>query len=216
MTKSNHESSQEPKVFIVDDDQEVREAIELLMRSVGLAARGFDSARSYLEQFDPALPGCLILDVRMKGMSGLDLQEQLAERPLHPPVIVITGHGDVPMAVRAVKAGAVDFIEKPFNDQTLLDAVHRAFQQDAENRGQASRLADINERLGRLTPREREILEQVVAGKRNKVIAADLGISQSTVEAHRAKVMEKTAARSLSDLMRMMLAIEGRDSSNEG
>jgi FixJ family two-component response regulator len=198
----------EPTVFIVDDDQEVREAIQLLMESVGLTARSFDSAQAYLEQFDPTRPGCLVLDVRMKGMSGLDLQQRLTQAPIHPPVIVITGHGDVPMAVRAVKAGAVDFIEKPFNDQTLLDAVHRAFDQDARNRGQASRLADIQERLTRLTPREREILDQVIAGKRNKVIAIDLGISQSTVEAHRAKVMEKMEARTLSDLMRMMMAID--------
>jgi two-component system, LuxR family, response regulator FixJ len=143
----------------------------------------------------------------MKGMSGLDLQQRLSGEPVHPPIIIITGHGDVPMAVRAVKGGAVDFIEKPFNDQTLLDAVHRAFDLDARNRGQASRLADIQERLARLTPREREILDQVIAGKRNKVISLDLGISQSTVEAHRAKVMEKMEARSLSDLMRMMMAI---------
>lgn len=197
----------EPTVFIVDDDQEVREAIKLLMDSVGLNARGFASAQDYLDQFDPARPGCLVLDVRMKGMSGLDLQQRLTQLPICPPVIVITGHGDVPMAVRAIKAGAVDFIEKPFNDQTLLDAVHRAFDRDAANRGQASLLADIQDRLTRLTPREREILNQVVAGKRNKVIAADLAISQSTVEAHRAKVMEKMEARSLSDLMRMMLAI---------
>lgn len=197
----------EPTVFIVDDDQEVREAIQLLMESVGLTARSFASAQAYLDQFDSDSPGCLIVDVRMKGMSGLDLQQRLAQAPIHPPVIVITGHGDVPMAVRAVKAGAVDFIEKPFNDQTLLDAVHRAFDQDARNRGQASRLADIEERLTRLTPREREILDQVIAGKRNKVISLDLGISQSTVEAHRAKVMEKMEARSLSDLMRMMMAI---------
>ncbi len=200
----------EPTVFIVDDDREVREAIELLMRSIGLAAETFASAQEYLDQFDPERPGCLVLDVRMKGMSGLDLQQRLALEAIHPPVILVTGHGDVPMAVRAVKAGAVDFIEKPFNDQTLLDAVHRAFDQDAHHRGEASRLADIQERLTRLTPREREILDQVVAGKRNKVIAADLAISQSTVEAHRAKVMEKMGARSLSDLMRMMLAITPR------
>lgn len=203
---SNQQS--EPTVFIVDDDQEVREAIQLLMESVGVTAVSFASAQAYLEQLDCDRHGCLILDVRMKGMSGLDLQERLAQEPLHPPIIIITGHGDVPMAVRAVKAGAVDFIEKPFNDQTLLDAVHRAFDQDARNRGQALRIADIQERLARLTPREREILDQVIGGKRNKVIAADLGISQSTVEAHRARVMEKLEARSLSDLMRMLMAIE--------
>lgn len=203
--------SLEPTVYIVDDDQEVREAIGLLMDSVGLAAEPYACAQDYLDSFDPARPGCLVLDVRMKGMSGLDLQQRLASEPIHPPIIVITGHGDVPMAVRAVKTGAVDFIEKPFNDQVLLDAVHRAFEQDAERRGQASRLADIKERLERLTPREREILDQVVAGKRNKVIAADLGITQSTVEAHRAKVMEKMEARSLSDLMRMMLLLNPQE-----
>jgi len=200
--------SLEPTVFIVDDDQEVRAAIGLLMESVGLAAEPFASAQDYLDRFDPARPGCLVLDVRMKGMSGLDLQQRLADEPLHPPIIVVTGHGDVPMAVRAVKNGAVDFIEKPFNDQTLLDAVHRALEQDANQRGQASRLAELRERLQRLTPREREVLDQVVAGKRNKVIAADLNISQSTVEAHRARVMEKMEARSLSELMRMMLLLD--------
>ena len=198
----------EPTVFIVDDDQEVREAIELLMDSVGLAAKSFPSAQEYLDAFDSSIPGCLVLDIRMKGMSGLSLQQRLTTEPLHPPIIIITGHGDVPMAVQAVKSGALDFIEKPFNDQVLLDAVHRAFELDAEQRGQASRLADIRDRLERLTPREREIMEQVVAGKRNKVIAADLGITQSTVEAHRAKVMEKMQARSLSDLMRMTLLLD--------
>ena len=197
-----------PTVFIVDDDQEVRDAIKLLMDSVGLAAETYESARDFLDRFDPRRCGCLVLDIRMKGMSGLDLQDRLAQEEVHPPIIVITGHGDVPMAVRAVKAGAVDFIEKPFNDQLLLDAVHRAIEQDAEHRGRASRLADIQARVQRLTPREREILEWVVAGKRNKVIAIDLGISQSTVEAHRAKVMEKMEAASLSDLMRMMLALD--------
>lgn len=195
----------EPTVFVVDDDQGVREAISLLMESIGLAVESYPSAQSYLDQFDPGRPGCLVLDVRMRGMSGLDLQQRLAAEPLHPPIVIVTGHGDVPMAVRAVQAGAVDFIEKPFNDQVLLDAVHRALQRDAEVRGQALLLADIKERLQRLTPREREILDLIVAGRRNKVIAADLGISQSTVEAHRAKVMEKLEARSLSDLMRMVL-----------
>lgn len=202
------QTTAEPTVFIVDDDQEVREAIQLLMRSVGVESLGFASAQAYLDQLDPSRPGCLVLDVRMKGMSGLELQERLSREPVHPPIIIITGHGDVPMAVRAVKAGAVDFIEKPFNDQTLLDAIHRAFDLDARNRGQASRLADIGNRLARLTPREREVLDQVVAGKRNKAIAIDLGISQSTVEAHRAKVMEKMEASSLSDLMRMLIAVE--------
>jgi FixJ family two-component response regulator len=200
----------EPTVFIVDDDQEVRDALELLMQSIGLAAQSFASAQAYLDAFDPVRPGCVVLDVRMKGMSGLELQRRLSEEPLFPPIIVITGHGDVPMAVRGVKAGAVDFIEKPFNDQLLLDAVHRALEQDAEQRGEASRLADITVRLARLTPREREILEEVAAGKRNKIIAADLGIRQSTVEAHRAKVMEKMEARSLSDLMRMLLLVSPR------
>ena len=199
--------SQETTVFIVDDDDEVRDAIRLLMVSVGLNAETFESAQAYLDQFDPQRAGCLILDIRMKGMSGLDLQDRLAGEPLHPPIIIITGHGDVPMAVRAVKAGAVDFIEKPFNDQLLLDAAHRAIEQDDERRGRALHLADIRARLEKLTPREREILDMVVAGKRNKVIAIDLSISQSTVEAHRAKVMEKMEARSLSELMRMMLSL---------
>ena len=198
----------EPTVFIIDDDNEVRDAIALLMRSVGLPVQGFDSARAYLEQFDPQRPGCLVLDVRMRGMSGLELQERLAAEPLHPPIVMITGHGDVPMAVRAVKGGAVDFIEKPFNDQALIDAVQRAIALDAKGRGEALELADIKERVERLTKREREILDQIAAGKRNKVIAYDLGISQSTVEAHRAKVMEKLGARSLSELMRLVMLVD--------
>ncbi len=200
--------SQEQTVFIVDDDHEVREAIKLLMESVGLKVETFESAQAYLEQFDKNRRGCLILDVRMSGMSGLDLQARLAAEDSHPPIVIITGHGDVPMAVRAIQAGAVDFIEKPFNDQSLLDSVHRALETDDQMRGEASRLADIHERLARLTPREREVLELVVAGQRNKVIAYDLNVSQSTVEAHRSKVMEKMEAKTLSDLMRMMLTIE--------
>ena len=200
--------SEQPSVFIVDDDQEVRDALRLLMDSVGLPVRSFDSAQAYLDQFETGLPGCLLLDVRMPGMSGLDLQERLAELPLHPPIIIITGHGDVPMAVRAVQAGAADSIEKPFNDQYLLDAVHRAIELDAKQRGEASQLLNIRHRYERLTPREREVLALVVAGKRNKIIAAELNVSQSTVEAHRAKVMEKMEAKTLSDLMRMMLSME--------
>ena len=197
--------TEDPTVFIVDDDDEVRSALALLMESVGMPTETFESALVFIQQFNPQRSGCLVLDVRMKGMSGLDLQEHLSKEAIYPPIIVITGHGDVPMAVRAVKAGAIDFIEKPFNDQVLLDSIHRAIEQDAQRRGKAMQLAEIESRLERLTPREREILNQVVSGKRNKTIAFDLDISQSTVEAHRSKVMEKMQARSLSDLMRMML-----------
>lgn len=197
----------EPTVFIVDDEAEVRDALKLLMDSVGLAAETFASAQEYLDQFDAHRFGCLVLDIRMPGMSGLELQERLFKEPLHPPMVIITGHGDVPMAVRALQAGAVDFIEKPFRDQVLLDSVHRAITRDAEQRGEASRLADIEARLQRLTPREREVLDLIMTGMRNKVIAVELGVSQSTVEAHRSKVMEKMEAKTLSDLMRMMLSI---------
>ena len=197
--------TEDPTVFIVDDDDEVRSALALLMESVGMPTETFESALVFIQQFNPQRSGCLVLDVRMKGMSGLDLQERLSKEAIYPPIIVITGHGDVPMAVCAVKAGAIDFIEKPFNDQVLLDSIHRAIEQDAQRRGKAMQLAEIESRLERLTPREREILNQVVSGKRNKTIAFDLDISQSTVEAHRSKVMEKMQARSLSDLMRMML-----------
>jgi len=200
--------SDQASVFVVDDDREVRDALQLLMESVGLRVECFESSQVYLEQFNPEKPGCLVLDVRMPGMSGLDLQARLAEERLCPPIIIVTGHGDVPMAVRAVQAGAMNFIEKPFNDQVLLDSVHRAIENDAQQRGDVSRLAEIEARFAKLTPREREVLELVVAGRRNKLIAADLGVSQSTVEAHRAKVMEKMEAGTLSELMRMTLSLE--------
>lgn len=198
----------DPAVFVIDDDQEVRDALALLMDSVGLKVSTYASAQDYLDDFDPQLAGCLVLDVRMPGMSGLDLQARLTAENIHPPIIIITGHGDVPMAVRAVQAGAVDFIEKPFNDQALLDSVHKAIEIDASKRGAASRLADLNKRFISLTPREREVLVQVASGKRNKVIAADMNVTQSTVEAHRAKVMDKMEAKSLSELMRMVLMLE--------
>ncbi|MDQ7015983.1 MAG: response regulator [Gammaproteobacteria bacterium] len=198
----------EPMVFIVDDDCEVRAALQLLMGSIGLQTAVFESALHYLNQFDPSQAGCLVLDIRMPGMSGLELQSVLNEKPLHPPIVMVTGHGDVPMAVRAVKAGALDFIEKPFSDQVLLDSVHRAIEQDAQQRGEASRVAEITVRLARLTPRERQVMEHVVAGLRNKVIAVELKVSLSTVEAHRARVMEKMEVKSLSELMRIMLSLQ--------
>lgn len=195
-------------VFIVDDDQEVRNALQLLMESVGLQSETFSSAQNFLDQFDINRSGCIIVDVRMPGMSGLDLQAQLASEKLHPPIIIITGHGDVPMAVRAVQAGAIDFIEKPFNNQAMLDSVHRAIEKDSQQRGEVSRLLDIEAHYNDLTPREKEVFQYVVEGKRNKVIAIEMGVSQSTVEAHRAKVMEKMAAATLSDLMRMALLLD--------
>lgn len=199
--------SEQITVFIVDDDADVRLSLKMLIESVGLAAETFESAQVYLDSFDPSRPGCLILDVRMKGMSGLTLQEHLSKKPLCPPIIIITGHGDVPMAVRAVKAGASEFLEKPFNEQHLLDSIHIAIEQDAEQRGKALRLAEIQTRVDRLTDREKEVMELIVAGKLNKNIASDLNISQSTVEAHRSKVMDKMEARTLSDLMRMIISL---------
>ncbi len=200
--------NRESAVFIVDDDQEVREAIALLMQSIGLPAETYDSAQSFLDSFNPEHPGCLVLDVRMKGMSGLALQEHLNDLPLAPPVIIITGHGDVPMAVQAVQNGASNFIEKPFNDQVLLDSIHRALEKDAKQRGKAIKIAEIQKRLTLLTRRERQVIDQVVKGKRNKNIAIELNITQSTVEAHRAKGMEKLEAKSLSELMRIMISID--------
>lgn len=195
-------------VFIIDDDQQVREALELLMESVGLNARTFASGQVFFEHFDPMVPGCVITDIRMPGMSGLELQKKLKQEPMQPPVIIITGHGDIPMAVDAMQSGAVDFIEKPFNDQRLLDSVHRAIEMDAAARGQATQIAQIRERIESLTPREHEVMNLITQGKRNKIIADELHVSQSTVEAHRAKVMEKMQASTMSDLMRMVLSTE--------
>jgi len=198
----------ETTVFIVDDDKQVREALELLMQSVGLNVETYESGQALLEAFKPEIPGCIVTDIRMPGMSGLELQKKLKEQKLHPPVIIITGHGDIPMAVDAMQAGAVDFIEKPFNDQRLLDSVHRAIETDAAQRGHATQIAEIRERMESLTAREKEVMALITQGKRNKNIADELHVSQSTVEAHRAKVMEKMQANTLSDLMRMVLSQE--------
>ncbi len=197
--------SEEQTVFVVDDDAAVRDSLSWLIKSVGLKVEAYASAQEFLEKYDPVRSGCLVLDVRMPGMSGLELQERLAADRIALPVIIITGHGDVPMAVRAVKAGAFDFIEKPFNDQVLLDRIQQALKKDVEVRKSAAKRAEVEKRLALLTPREREVLDMVVSGNPNKVIAAQLGISCRTVEIHRGRVMEKMQASSLSDLVRIGL-----------
>ena len=199
--------SEQITVFIVDDEEEVRDSLKMLIESVGLDTETYDSAQSYLASFDKTRAGCLILDVRMKGMSGLSLQEQLSKEAMHPPIIIITGHGDVQMAVRAVKSGASDFLEKPFNEQQLLDSIHVAIERDAEQRGKASKLAEIQIKVDNLTEREKEVMNLIVTGMQNKNIASELQITQSAVEAHRAKVMDKMGARTLSDLMRMIISL---------
>lgn len=200
--------SSEPTVFIVDDDEAVGQSLRWLLESVGLRVEVFQSASAFISGYDPSRVGCLVLDVRMPGMSGLELQERLKEKQIGIPVIFITGHGDVPMAVRAMKAGAVDFIEKPFKDQELLDQIHRAIAQDLENRRSAAQRAALLERFHALTPREQEVMRLVAEGNPNKVIAYRLGLSSKTVEAHRARVMEKMQAKSLSDLVRMALDLD--------
>jgi two-component system, LuxR family, response regulator FixJ len=194
----------EPTVFVVDDDSAVRQSIRLLLKSVGLNVELYDSALDFLERWDPTVPGCLVLDIRMPGMSGLELQARLARESVSPPVVFITGHGDIALAVRAMRDGAVDFVEKPFNDQDLIDRVQRAIRVDGERRGTAERREAAIARLGSLTPREHEVMLAVVAGKANKVVAIDLGLSERTVEIHRARVMEKTGVRSLPDLVRLV------------
>ena len=192
-------------VFVVDDDRAVRESLALLVQSVGLEVETFSGAGEFLDAYQPDRLGCLITDIRMPGMSGLELQERLTEEGYHIPVIVLTGFGDVPAAVRALKGGAVDFVEKPFNPQALLDLVQQALVRDTELREQAAREADLAEHMALLTPREREVMALVVAGKANKVIAIDLSISERTVELHRGRIMKKMQARSLAELMRIVL-----------
>ena len=196
-----------PTVFIVDDDPAIRIAMQALMESVGIRHEVFASGDDFLERIDDSAAGCLVLDIRMPGLGGLELQEELLRRDSTLPVIFITGHGDVPMAVKAMQKGAVDFIQKPFRDQDLLDRVRNALTTDRRRREEKQKHALVQERVLRLTRREREVFDLVVTGKPNKVIAFDLGVSQRTVEIHRARVMEKMQARSLADLVKMhMLA----------
>ena len=193
----------QPTVFIVDDDPAIRFAMQALMDSVNIEHEIFASGDEFLENADDHRAGCLVLDIRMPGLGGLELQEELLKRGTTLPIIFITGHGDVPMAVDAMQKGAVDFIQKPFRDQDLLDRIREALKTDQERREEQQKHAEVAERLARLTNREREVFDLVVTGKPNKVIAYELGVSQRTVEIHRARVMEKMQARSLADLVKM-------------
>jgi len=196
---------QQPTVFVVDDDEGVRNSLRFLLKSVGLASHTLSSAREFLDAYKPSQPGCLVLDVRMPGMSGLELQQQLNVRGATIPVIFITGHGDVPMAVEAMQHGAFDFLQKPFRDQDLIDRIQRALERDARSRSALAQHEKIRQRIASLTPREREVLTLMTRGMPNKVMAAELGVSQRTVEIHRARVMEKSGAASLAQLVRMVM-----------
>ena len=200
MARNTDES---PTVFIVDDDPAIRIAMQALMDSVNLKHEIYPSGDEFLKSVDDHRPGCLVLDIRMPGLGGLELQEELLKRGNTLPIIFITGHGDVPMAVEAMQKGAVDFIQKPFRDQDLLDRIREAVKTDRERRAEQEKHAEVEHRLARLTNREREVFDLVVTGKPNKVIAYELGVSQRTVEIHRARVMEKMQARSLADLVKM-------------
>ena len=190
-------------VFVIDDDASMRDAVSRLLNAVGLTVETFASAREFLAGKLPDVPGCAVLDVRLPGLSGLDLQREMVERGIHIPVIFITGHGDIPMSVQAMKAGAVEFLTKPFRDQDLLDAVRAGIQLDRQGRKERAELAELRDGLRQLTPREREVMSLVVAGLLNKQIALRLGTSEKTIKIHRSHVMQKMRADSLADLVRM-------------
>lgn len=194
-------------VHVVDDEAEVCNAVAMLLRSVGLQSRTYGSAQAFLEGYRPGTPGCIVLDVRLPGMSGLELQERLQQLGITLPVIVMTGHGDIQMAVRAMRAGALDFVEKPFNDQTLLDRVHEGVARSMQSHDADGERAQVQSRYNSLSEREREILKHVVDGRPNKLIADELGLSTRTVESHRAHIIEKMQASSLSHLVRMAVMV---------
>jgi FixJ family two-component response regulator len=194
-----------PVVFVVDDDPAVRDYLKWLMGSVSLDVELFSTAREFLEAYEPAWAGCLLLDVRMPGLSGFDLQEELQSRRVQLPIIMMTAYAEVPMAVRAMRGGAVDFIEKPIDGQILLDRVQNALVKDRETRALQRERVEVQHRLSRLTPRQRAVLQGLLEGKPSKVIAAELGVSASTVDVHRGRLMERLQARSLPDLFRLVL-----------
>jgi two-component system response regulator FixJ len=194
-------------VYVVDDDDGMRRALSLLLNTVGYKIAAFASPVEFLDKFKPDIAGCLLLDIRMPGMSGLELQQHLNRMGSMLPVIFITGHGDVPMAVQAMKEGAFEFVQKPFRDQDLLDRINHALEQDRENRSTLARRADVVHRVDSLTPREKQVMAMVVDGAANKVVAIDLGLSERTVEIHRAKVMEKMGARSVAHLVKLQMSL---------
>jgi two-component system response regulator DctR len=202
---------QEQTVFVVDDDDAVRDSIKELVESVGLQAKGYDSALAFLDSFDPQRAGCLVLDVRMVGMSGLVLQERLNELEARIPVIVLTGHGDIPMAVQSLRSGAVDFIQKPYREQALLDSINAALARDAAARRSSVAADDIEQRLAALTDREREVLGQILSGLTSKEIARVLGVSPRTVDAHRKNLLRKLRIGNVKELM-LRLASREQDS----
>jgi len=202
--------SNEQTVFIVDDDPAVRDALSWMIGTLQHPVETFDSAQAFLDAYDSEKSGCLVLDVRLPGMSGLQLQQKLKDENIQLPVIIITGHGDVPMAVRAMQSGALNFFEKPFRDQEVLDCIQEALQQDAHLRENTESNKEVLERINILTPREKELMKLMVNGDANKVIAATCGISVKTVEVHRARIMSKMQARSLPALVRDVMSVEGK------
>ena len=203
----NRKAANAPTVFVVDDDASIREAVKSLLRSVDLEVETFGSAAEFLRTTLPDAPSCLVLDVRLPGLSGLDFQSELAKNGIHIPIIFVTGHGDIPMTVKAMKAGAVEFLTKPFRDQDMLDAIQVALERDRKRREQDGKLSELRTLFESLTTREQEVIGLVTSGLMNKQIAAEMGVSVITVKVHRGNVMRKMGARSLTDLVRMADAL---------
>lgn len=209
---SRGQTGAEATVFVVDDDSAVRDYLKWLIESVHLKAELFATAREFLDRYDPSRPGCLLLDVRMPGLSGFDLQSELQQRRIRLPIIMMTAYAEVPMAVRALRSGAVDFIEKPLDGQVVLDRLQQAIAKDLAARQVEAERVEVRERMERLTPRQRAVLDGLIAGKPSKVIAAELGVSASTVDVHRGRLMERLQARSLPDLFRLVLLMQNSES----